>query len=240
MCGNVTQQTMARAMNKGSANARFWTQAGLLSKREVVLKGGRELKTDRRVQRTRRSLREALIALILERGWERTTVQDVCDRADVGRSTFYLHFQSKEKLLTSGFDDLRIALRSTASAPTNASDEMFPFVEGLVQHVDENRRLFRAIVGKRSGNIVQVQFRLMVVDFISEDLSRLALPKAQHDATVPYVAGALVELLIWWVEGRSPLSPRELAALFQRLTNGVLATQEVRPKLPATVATHLK
>lgn len=101
-------------------------------------------------------------------------------------------------------------------------------------------RVVFAIVGKRSGNIVQVRFRQMVVDLFSEDLSPLALPKAQHDATVRYVAGALVELLIWWVEGRSPLSPRELAALFQRLTNGVLVTQEVRLKSPATVATHLE
>lgn len=79
----------------GTGSSTAW-----LSKREVVLKGGREPKTNRRVQRTRRRLREALIALVLERGWERTTVQDVCDRADVGCSTFYLHFQSKEKLLT--------------------------------------------------------------------------------------------------------------------------------------------
>src|ERR1700754_1124415 len=66
---------------------------------------------DRRVRRTRRLLREALIALVAERGYERVTVQDVLDRADVGRSTFYAHFRDKEALFASCFDDLRADLR---------------------------------------------------------------------------------------------------------------------------------
>src|SRR5512139_3251865 len=66
--------------------------------------------TDRRVLRTRATLREALVRLILERGWDDISVQDVCDRANVGRSTFYSHFADKEELLLAGFDDLRKAL----------------------------------------------------------------------------------------------------------------------------------
>ena len=67
---------------------------------------------DRRVLRTRRTLREALVQLILQRGWEKVSVLEVCERADVGRSTFYTHFADKEELLLSGFDDLRQALRT--------------------------------------------------------------------------------------------------------------------------------
>src|SRR6266511_3052594 len=66
---------------------------------------------DRRVRRTRRTLHEALIALILERGYERVTVQDILDRADVGRSTFYAHYRDKEALLLTSFDDVRDELR---------------------------------------------------------------------------------------------------------------------------------
>ena len=62
---------------------------------------------DRRVQRTRRTLREALIALILEKGYDQVTVQHIIDRADVGRSTFYAHFENKDKLLLSGFENVR-------------------------------------------------------------------------------------------------------------------------------------
>src|SRR5215470_5123998 len=65
---------------------------------------------DRRVTRTDRLLQQALIALILERGYEAITVQDVLDRADVGRTTFYAHFPSKEALLLSLFDSMRASL----------------------------------------------------------------------------------------------------------------------------------
>ena len=54
--------------------------------------------TDRRVLRTRAVLRDALITLVGESGWDAITVQDICDRAKVGRSTFYMHFADKEDL----------------------------------------------------------------------------------------------------------------------------------------------
>lgn len=62
---------------------------------------------DRRVQRTQQLLREALFALIQEKGFEKLSVQDIIDRANVGRATFYAHFDNKEDLLLSGFDALR-------------------------------------------------------------------------------------------------------------------------------------
>ena len=70
----------------------------------------RDAAPDRRVLRTRRQLRTALINLILERGWDAVSVSDVCARADVGRSTFYAHFADKEELLFSGFEELHATL----------------------------------------------------------------------------------------------------------------------------------
>lgn len=69
---------------------------------------------DRRVRRTRRALHQALIGLMLERGYARITVQDILDRADVGRSTFYAHFRNKDDLLVgSSTDYLRQAVAQT-------------------------------------------------------------------------------------------------------------------------------
>jgi len=72
-------------------------------------------KEDRRVQRTKRLLREALLALIREKRFEALSVQDVIDRADVGRATLYVHFDNKEDLLVSGFDGLRASLKERAN-----------------------------------------------------------------------------------------------------------------------------
>src|SRR6266567_9635349 len=72
--------------------------------------------TDRRVQRTRRLLHKALMSLILEKKYESITVQEILDRADVGRSTFYMHFQDKDQLLFSGFQYLESFLESVQGA----------------------------------------------------------------------------------------------------------------------------
>ena len=60
---------------------------------------------DRRVQRTRRLLHKALMTEVLDKKYESITVQEILDRADVGRSTFYTHFHDKDELLVSGFEN---------------------------------------------------------------------------------------------------------------------------------------
>ncbi len=175
--------------------------------------------TDRRVLRTHRTLREALISLILERGWDEISVRHVCERADVGRSTFYTHFADKEDLLVSGFDELRKVLRELA---TRRSAGALGFVGGMIEHVQGHRRLFRAVVGTRSGQVVQKRFRQILVDLVDEDLARLAPVSPQRDAAVHYVAGALFALLIWWLESSNRLQSSDLEELFHRLTTPVL------------------
>lgn len=171
---------------------------------------------DRRVQRTRRLLREALVELILERGWDAISVQDVCDRADVGRSTFYTHFGDKEDLLVGGLEDLRAALRARTPAGSDATP--LGFVRGLVDHAHEQRRLFRAVIGKRSGHAIQQRFRRFLLDLVRDDLERVAKLGPQRDATVCYIAGALFELLIWSIDTRNSLGPAEIEQFFAELT----------------------
>jgi len=170
--------------------------------------------TDRRVVRTREALRDALIALMVERGWDEVGIRDVCARASVGRSTFYTHFADKEELLLSGYDDLRRMLRSVGRGE---SRKPLAFTRGLLEHAHDNKRMFRALVGKRSSQVAQTRFLQLVVELTREDLA------GNGETTVQYVAGAFFQLLIWWVDSRSALSPEEIDAIFQRLTKPVLA-----------------
>jgi AcrR family transcriptional regulator len=174
---------------------------------------------DRRVQRTRYALRDALISLLEESGWDDINIQNLCERANVGRSTFYMHFQNKEELLVSGFEDLRAMLRNNTAA--NGVSDSLPFVRGLIEHVHEHRTLFRAIIGRRSGHVVQKRFREMVNQLVEDEVS---LPAAgwQRDAGVRYVAGALVELLAWWVDAGNARSAEDIEQLFYRLTLPVI------------------
>jgi AcrR family transcriptional regulator len=182
---------------------------------------------DRRVLRTRRMLRDALIALIIERGWDEVSVQDVCDRADVGRSTFYTHFADKEELLLGGFDDLRKMLRAHQTA---VPGEKLAFVRGLIEHAHEHSRLFRAIIGKRAGHAVEKRFRQTVVSLVRDDLTEHGYAGRALEVTTHYIAGALVELLTWWVDRRNSPSPAELEEVFRRLTSPVLnASKSLKP-----------
>ena len=183
--------------------------------------------TDRRVKRTRTALREALIALILERGWDETSVQDVCDRADIGRSTFYTHFVDKEDLLVSGFDEVRRTIRALGAC--GSDQKALGFVRGMAEHVHDNRRLFRAIVGKRSGQAVQKRFQQLLFDLVQEDLAPLTTAGPRLDATVHFLSGALFQTLIWWVDSRNPFQPTDVAGLFDELTTSVIAVLQ-RPR----------
>ena len=177
---------------------------------------------DRRTIRTRDALRGALIQLIGERGWDDIAVQDLCERANVGRSTFYSHFPNKDALLLGGLEDLRVALSRRAAVQSQGKGSSSPaagfrFSLGLIEHAHEQRKVFRGLIGRRSGYVVQQRFREMVVRLIDDELppSKGKLPKA---AIARALAAASVELLAWWVEQRSPMPAAELALRFDELS----------------------
>ena len=175
---------------------------------------------DRRVRKTRRQLHEALINLILERGWDEVSVQDVCERADVGRSTFYVHFADKEELLLIGLDDLHQML---AQAGTQEKGR-FAFAEGLIEHARDKARLLRAIIGKRGCPNVQRQFREVVMQLVQSELADLEIEEKQRQVIVRFIGGGLAELLTTWIDRPSNVDVTAMASTFRQLTLGALAT----------------
>ena len=83
--------------------------------------------------------------------------------------------------------------------------------------------MFKALAGKRSGQLAQRHFRDLLVELVREDLQALAPAGVRLDVAVRYVAGAFFELLIWWLEARTQLKPADLEELFHELTTPVLA-----------------
>ena len=179
---------------------------------------------DRRVQRTQQLLRDALFALIQERGFERLSVQDIIDRANVGRATFYAHFENKQDLLLSGFDALRKALRERQrqaySSQASVDEAVFAYSHDLLSHVHEYRHLFRAMAGKRSGAAVQSSLHKLTIDLVRDDLkamaSRVDGACAPNSAVAEFIAGGLFGMLMWWLNGKARLSVEDLDGLFRR------------------------
>ncbi len=175
---------------------------------------------DRRVRRSRQRLHEALVALILERGWDRVTVQAVCARSRVGRSTFYVHFADKEDLLIGGLEHVRDDLRRQRRAMKHAAP--FAFVGGLLEHADGSRRLFRAVMGKRAGVAVQRRFREVVGELMTDDLRDQGVSNAMLGVASRFLTGALVELLFAWVEGNASAPTAEIERQFGQLAAPVV------------------
>lgn len=180
---------------------------------------------DRRVRRTRRTLHEALISLVLEKGYERITVQDILDRADVGRSTFYAHFRDKEALLIASFDDMRERLTreldSTADGPVDPGR-----VAALIfEHAHRHQRVYRALCGRQGGNLVYRHLHGLVGDLL---LAHLRPRRTGADPDVEIVAefytSAALGLLTWWIDHDFRGDPAWLADAYGRLAAPGLAT----------------
>ncbi|MEV1169094.1 TetR/AcrR family transcriptional regulator [Nonomuraea sp. NPDC049784] len=167
---------------------------------------------DRRVRRTRRIVQEALVALILEKGFDAVTVTDIIDRADVGRSTFYSHFADKQEVLFSNLDELAF-LRP---APDTRSGELFAFSLPMFEHVHEQRRLVRALLGRRGGGQVHARGEQLLAAVVRNELVAAgARASASLDLLVVCVVGAFMGLLRAWVDGETTATPAELDAAFR-------------------------
>ncbi len=179
---------------------------------------------DRRVLRTQQLLRSALLSLIQEKGFEDLSVQEIIDRANVGRATFYAHFDSKEDLLASGIENLRASLQERqrrATTQSTGDGRLLAFSHELFLHANEHREVFRAMVGKRSGAVVQQLLHKMLVDLVRDELQPMTRlhdkGASPNEAAVQVVAGGLFGLLIWWGSGKMRMPVDEVDALFRRL-----------------------
>ncbi len=173
---------------------------------------------DRRVQRTRDALRGALMALMVERDWEDIDIQTLCERANIGRSTFYQHFSNKEELLKANFAGLRDALLARAAGTPGP----LGFVPSLLAHLHQNRALFRALIARRSGHYVQDRFREMLVELMGRCTAPHEQRHWQAGARAHYLGGAMFELLVWWLGSQRPQSPAEMEQLFAQWSASAL------------------
>jgi AcrR family transcriptional regulator len=180
---------------------------------------------DRRVQRTQQLLEAALLSLIKEKDFDSVSVQQIIDRANVGRATFYAHYENKEDLLASGFRGLQESLKERqreALARTRTVDErLLAFSYHLLAHANEHRDIFPAMVSQRGGAVIQHLLRQILVNVVREDAkamgARAGGAKLPSEVTVQFVAGGLFGLLMWWMDGKMRLSVEEVNDIFRRL-----------------------
>ena len=98
--------------------------------------------------------------------------------------------------------------------------EPLAFLGGLIAHVHEQQQVFRALLGRRSGQIVQERFREMLVELVEQDLGLRLDADWPARARAHCLAGALFQLLVWWLGSVPDRSPQEVEALFRGFSAG--------------------
>lgn len=190
---------------------------------------------DRRIEKTRKALHHALISLMTKKDYRSITTQEIIDEADVGRSTFYAHFEDKDDLLLSGLHDLRDMLRNvqtqTAGPPAKAYEAIVAFSRAMFEHAYAHREVYKTLVRSQAGGLVLRYFPAMLSDLIKERAgselrkSTTKGPNVPLDLFVHFIASAFVSVMSWWLDAEKPVPPAEIDAIFRALVLPSLASR---------------
>lgn len=187
---------------------------------------------DRRTARTERAIRTAFCSLLEQKSYARITVQDVLDEADVGRSTFYAHFDGKEDLLARLVDEIcEHATTPLSPEPDHdfieRTDEV-SVVEHLLRHVQERRTGVRVlIVGAGDGTFERLLRESLVEQADRQLPSKLPGVAGTVDRrfVVEHLAGSLVDLTVQWAHRAFADDPRDLAESYVTLMRALFVEE---------------
>lgn len=180
---------------------------------------------DRRVQRSQELLGDALVALIMERGYERITIKDVTERANVAYVTFFRHYRDLDELLAQRVEaaiaDLIAAMESAAPNAWDHNDPQHNYADGLLifQHAQANAAFYRILNSSQGA----FKVRRRVTDQIAQLLITRCEDLFLTQGSVPpeiaanHIAASLLALIDWWLENDMPYPAGEMAAIYERL-----------------------
>ncbi|WP_217594547.1 TetR/AcrR family transcriptional regulator [Cohnella sp. GbtcB17] len=181
-------------------------------------------RTDPRIVRTRRMLRDALVELLEEMDVEKISVNRLAERATINRVTFYLHYRDipdmMEKMAAEMIEDIRAILQSPESRQTSARKEDWPLMVNLLEHIADNFRFYKVILTTRRTTVFTEQFLKLLTAMVIERIdspegeANLAALGIQRDIVVWYGSSALIGTIISWLRNDMPYTPQYLAKQF--------------------------
>jgi AcrR family transcriptional regulator len=193
-------------------------------RRKMFDRGGSRVKhekQDRRSQRTRRLITTAMMELLFERRYEQITVQDVLDRAGIGRSTFYSHYFDKEDVLASIAEQMFEMFRQQL-VERSAGQAIVPALE-LFRHVYEHPRprQFQAMLRGRAGELARERGEAVLSEAILQALTaacgETSAPSVPLPVVSQYLARAFLRFFQWWLDADMPYTPEQMDTFFQQL-----------------------
>lgn len=176
-------------------------------------------KQDRRIERTRKMLRDSLTELIMEKDYDKITVQDIIDRANVGRSTFYTHFLDKDDLLIGELSVFRIDVADHFEIQGEGVNPLSTLT--IFEHVQENYPLYRAMIGTEGIELASRMAKKKISEHLENRFKQLL--EIGHVVPVPapviiqFLTGALFDMMAWWLDNKMPYTPEEMDEMYLKL-----------------------
>lgn len=170
-------------------------------------------------QRTRKQLQSALMELIMEKGYDTVSIQDITDRADLARATFYLHARDKDELLWSVIEDMihsteeEVSRNFNGPLPTGA--EYYGYWN-IFKHIEKQQEIYRVILGSKGSSLMAHRVHEYMVAETLKDIQRLGIYSDFHtpvEITAQVIIGSILSLAIWWLETPNDYTPQQMGKM---------------------------
>lgn len=184
-------------------------------------------KQDRRTRKTRQQLREALLALLKEKSYDEISVQDIIERADVARSTFYVHYVDKDDLLTGRHGVFAENLGHQMTAHPEGSSLSVFSSRAWFYHVRAQGDVLKVIAKDSAMDLAMKTLRGIIQRSVQEGLqthSQIETASVPMPVIVDYLTDTLMILIKWWFRDGMRQTPEQMDDMFRQLVMpGVLA-----------------
>jgi len=200
--------------NSGRVSRRYATEGG-----EILKK-----KEDIRQRRTRKLIRQALLELTAEVGYEDVTVTALAERAMINRATFYRYYEDKEDLLFRGLDEFFDSFVASASPPAGSPPEA---LISSLDHIRENKGFYKVMLGPRGPAAFQHRIWRYHLEVIGGRFQRVFAGRpntteVDDDLVKGFAAGALGGVIRVWVDSGCVGKPEQVAGnLITMITHGL-------------------
>ena len=186
---------------------------------------------DRRQQKTRAAIFAAFSTLLAEKSYDKITVQEIIDTANVGRTTFYAHFEAKDDLLKTLCEELFGHIISSTLDCThthglysekNAPESVFCH---LLQHLQEDENNILELLSCESSELFLRYFKNSLNELVQNQFvtqNRKNNTDIPQDFLVYHISGSFVEMVLWWIKSRMKQTPEELDRYFRAVIEPVL------------------
>jgi AcrR family transcriptional regulator len=179
---------------------------------------------ERRRRQTRKQLIETTLMLVLEKGYDSITIQDITDRADLGRGTFYIHFKDKADVVWTAIQDM---MREMEQEAHREFDPAMPQVEyyalrNIFRHAQNNRDLYRVVFGGQGSAMLAGRVQDLMAGILLYDIRRAPGPRNSEfhipdEMLAQMLTGLITRLIFWWLETPNKYSAEQMAALTYKM-----------------------